>query len=283
MQYLIEVAKQSAKYIEEFKGSVFILKYGGVALSDQESMEHTLKDVARLFQQGILIVVVHGGGPMLSKRMKKENIPVEFKDGLRITTREAIKIISEVFGELNQKICNVLNAFSCSTQSIISDPCIKGDLIDAKNTENRVGRICSIETDQIDLTKIPVISPMAAFEDVNEQPASEFLNVNADHLSVELAEPLNARKVIFISDVNGILTDVDDPASMIDHIRESEVKKLVKEGIIYGGMEYKVRMALEALKRGVNKVHFINGLKSNSLMAEILTESGIGTEIVHDE
>ena len=109
------------------------------------------------------------------------------------------------------------------------------------------------------------------------------MNVNADYVCVELADALKAKKVIFVSDVNGIRTEVGNPDSKIDHITESEIKKLVEKDVIYGGMEYKVMMALEALKRGVHKVHFIDGLDSNSLMVEILTEKGAGTEIVHDE
>ena len=127
-------------------------------------MEHTLKDVARLFKQGMSIVIVHGGGPMLSKKMKEKNIPVRFEQGLRVTTRETMEILIEVFSELNRKICEVLEMFFCPTQSIIADPCIKANLIDPQNTENRVGKIKSINIDKFDLTRIPVTSSIAVLE-----------------------------------------------------------------------------------------------------------------------
>ena len=272
--------EQATKYIEKFKGSVFILKYGGAALNDQESMQRNLQDVAQLFRAGILIVLVHGGGPMLSKKMKEKNIPVEFRNGLRVTSRKTMQILLEVFGDLNKKICQTLDGFLCPTQSIVFEPCIQADLINPEDTENRVGKIVSIETTKIDLTRLPVISSIATLKNANTH---ELVNINADSLSVELAHALGAQKIIFISDVNGILTDINDPSTMISHITETEIRQLVTENIIHGGMEYKVRMALEALKKGIGKVHFINGLKSNSLMLEILTEKGIGTEIVADQ
>ena len=282
--------QEAEKYYQRFHNKIFVIKYGGSALESSELMRHFLKSVAKLHHKGIFIVLVHGGGPMLSRKMKEYNIPVEFKNGLRVSSRETVLLAEKVFSEINQKICTHLNEISCKTQPFTHGSCISAELIDPKNEDNRVGRITNIQSSSFDLQKIPVVSSLGTLTDSlgnvsagNVSAQDRLLNLNADHLAVSLSHYIRARKLIYISDVNGIYANSNNPASKIDHITESEIERLMGQGVLHGGMQLKVRAALEALKGGVNKVHFIDGTIRNSLLYEVLTDKGMGTEIVHDQ
>ena len=290
MQNIFESdSTETEKYFRRFSNEVFVIKYGGSALDQANLMKHFLSDVARLYQKGVRVVLVHGGGPMLSRKMKEEKISVSFKNGLRVTSKETIRLAAQVFTEVNHQICDCLAQFSLPTQSIVNGTFITARLFDPQNSNNRVGMVDQIDISQFDLEKIPVVSSMGRlFNRQSVELDSEgvicesLLNLNADHLSAALASKLPARKLIYISDVNGIYKDCNEPASKINHITISEIKNLIKEGVLHGGMRYKVETAIEALKSGVKKVHFIDGTIEHSLLYEILTDEGIGTEIVHN-
>ena len=277
--------QEAEKYYQRFHNKIFVIKYGGSALESSELMRHFLKSVAKLHHKGIFIVLVHGGGPMLSRKMEEHNIRVEFKNGLRMSSRETVLLAEKVFSEINRKICTHLDEISCKTQSFTDGKCISAELIDPNNEDNRVGRITNIQSSCFDLQKIPVVSSLGTRvgPQGNVSAQDRLLNLNADHLAVSLSHYIRARKLIYISDVNGIYENSNDPASKIDHITESEIERLMGQGVLHGGMRLKVRAALEALKGGVNKVHFIDGTIRNSLLYEVLTDKGMGTEIVHDQ
>ncbi len=277
--------REAEKYYHRFQNKIFLIKYGGSALKFDELMTHFLESVARLHHRQIKVVLVHGGGPTLSQKMKEHNIQVKFKDGLRVSTKKTISLAIKVFSEINQKICQSLQEFSCDTQSFSQGECISATLLNSKDPDNRVGLVKNIKTQYLDLQKIPVISSLGEMIDSEAHGIDEdrLLNLNADQLAVSLSHHLQVRKLIYISDVNGIYRKNSDPSSKIDHITESEIRELVKNGILHGGMKLKVETALEALKLGVNKVHFIDGTIQNSLLYEILTDQGFGTEIVHDQ
>ena len=273
------------KYYHKFQNKTFIIKYGGSALQSDGLMKHFLKSVARLHHKGIKVVLVHGGGPTLSQKMKECNIQIEFRSGLRVSTKKTVNLAIKAFSVINQKICKVLQEFFCSTQSFSRGEHILATLLDSKDHSNRVGIVKNIETQYFDFKKIPVVSSLGELIGLKNHTTDEdkLLNLNADQLAVSLSYHLKAQKLIYISDVNGIYRKNNNPSSKIDHITESEIRELIRIGILYGGMKLKVETALEALRSGVNKVHFIDGTIRNSLLCEILTDKGMGTEIVHDQ
>ncbi len=273
------------KYYHRFQNKIFVVKYGGSALQSDELMKHFLKSVARLHHKEIKVILVHGGGPTLSQKMKECNIQIEFRSGLRVSTKKTVSLAIKAFSAINQKICKFLQEFSCSTQSFSQGEHISATLLDSKDHSNRVGVVQHIETQYFDFQKIPVVSSLGELIGSKNYTTYEdrLLNLNADQLAVSLSYHLKAQKLIYISDVNGIYRKNNNPSSKINHITESEIRELVKIGILYGGMKLKVETALEALRLGVNKVHFIDGTIRNSLLFEILTDKGMGTEIVHDQ
>ncbi|MDH5716774.1 MAG: acetylglutamate kinase [Spirochaetia bacterium] len=270
---------EGQKYLNIFKDKIFVIKYGGAALESEEMMPYFLEDIAEMFLHGIKIILVHGGGKKLSQKMEEKNIPVVFENGLRKTTEETVLLAKEVFAELNQSICSVLKQFKVPPLSLADSRLILAKLENEENPENKVGIVEQIITEKINFQYIPVVSSIGHYFTDNK---INYLNINADHLAVDIARALTARKVIFISDVNGIYLDPQKPETKISHITESEIKKLINDNILTGGMKLKIEMALEALKGGINKVHFIDGRIEHSVMLEIFTDKGIGTEIVHD-
>ncbi|MDH4199769.1 MAG: acetylglutamate kinase [Spirochaetia bacterium] len=274
--------EEGTKYLEIFKGATFVVKYGGAALEETGMMNYFLEDVAEMKKRGINIILVHGGGKMLSEEMKKKNLPVVFENGMRKTSAEAAELAQEVFAQLNKKICQTLAQTGCEALPLSRGKAIRAKLLDSRDTENRIGEVVSIDAGLIDTHYIPVISSIGQSVDKNI-PEGSFLNINADLLAVSVAESVRAKKLIFISDVNGIYLDHTNPDTRLSHVTETRIMELINEGVLHGGMKLKVEMALKALKCGVDKIHFIDGRIQHSLMYEIFTEKGIGTEIVHNE
>ncbi|MDH5721321.1 MAG: acetylglutamate kinase [Spirochaetia bacterium] len=268
--------EQGKKYLGIFQDKLFVIKYGGAALESPHMMPYFLEDIAEMVRHGIKIVIVHGGGKKLSQRMKEKNLPVIFENGLRKTSHEAAETAAEVFAELNLEICENLKNFNIEPASYSDGSITEGELIDPAFPDNRIGRVTRIRAEKIDTNKLPVISSIGL------DAENKYLNINADLVAVEAAKTLHARKIIFISDVNGIYLKPNDPDAKLSHVTESEIKKLIDDNILTGGMKLKIEMALDALKNGVNKVHFIDGRIEHSIMIEIFTDQGIGTEIVHD-
>ena len=279
------LTEEGKKYLSIFRGKIFIIKYGGAALENREMMKYFLEDVSEMHKHGIHVVLVHGGGKDLSQKMAEQNIPVQFENGIRVTTLDVVKLADQVFSELNEKICAMLVAMGCKVTSIVGGRGIYCSLLDSGRPENYVGDVKDIDEKVIDWSTIPVISSIGRSHQNWESKIKEgtILNVNADHLALFAALALKARKLIFISDVNGIYGDIKNPETRYSHITESGIQELIDQGILHGGMRLKVEMALKALKGGVNKVHFLDGGIEHSLIREIFTEQGVGTEIVHDE
>ncbi|MDH4262147.1 MAG: acetylglutamate kinase [Spirochaetia bacterium] len=274
--------KEGEKYLKTFQNTTIVVKYGGAALEEKSMMNYFLEDVAQMKQHGINIVLVHGGGKMLSEKMKEKNLPVVFEKGMRKTTEQAAELASEVFAEMNQLICLKLQEFGSQAQSLVHGNVVSAKLMNESDPENRVGEVVEINAALIDTHYIPVISSIGKSIDENI-PKGSYLNINADLLAVAVAQSVKARKLIFISDVNGIYLDHTRPETKLSHVTENEIFELIQKGVLHGGMQLKVEMALKALKSGVSKIHFIDGRIEHSLMYEIFTDKGIGTEIVHNE
>jgi acetylglutamate kinase len=231
---------------------------------------------------GMKPVIVHGGGPFINKKMKNKGKIPEFIEGHRVTDEETMKIVDETLSDLNEEIVNQIKSLRKEASGISGKD---SDLINlkkqskvAKEKLGFVGEIESVNTEKItDLLnkdKIPVICPLAKDAEGN------LYNVNADRVSCEIATSLNAEKLVLLTDIKGILKDEKDEESLIPTLNTEEAKELIKKKVITKGMVPKVKACIEALLAGVRKTHIIDGRIPHSLLLEIFTDKGIGSEIV---
>jgi len=275
-----QILKDSAKYIEQFKGKIFVIKYGGSMLDDKLLSDSVLDDIVSFYNNGIKIVFVHGGGAAISSLMQTRGKEPRFVDGLRITDRETAEIVDDALTSVNKNFVERINSRSVSAESIVSSKSLtikarrKADTI----SENFLGDVDSIITRYIDEAlsnkAIPVVSPVGY--GIDKKP----YNINADVAAAEIAPVISAEKLILLTNVKGVMKDKDDEDSLISHINEEDTFDLIKNHVIEGGMIPKVRAGIQALDKGVKKVHIISGKIPHSLLLEVFTNEGIGTEIV---
>ena len=275
-----QILKDSAKYIEQFKGKIFVIKYGGSMLDDKLLSDSVLDDIVSFYNNGIKIVFVHGGGAAISALMQTRGKEPRFVDGLRITDRETAEIVDDALTSVNKNFVERINFRGVPAESIVSSKSLtikarkKQDAI----SENFLGDVDSIVTGYIDqalLDKaIPVVSPVGY--GIDKKP----YNINADVAAAEIAPAISAEKLILLTNVKGVMKDKDDEGSLISHINEEDTFNLIKNHVIEGGMIPKVRAGIQALDKGVKKVHIISGKILHSLLLEVFTNEGIGTEIV---
>ncbi len=296
MEKLIEKAKvlqEALPFIRRFRRKVFVIKYGGSAMSEPQLRESFAKDVVLLKYVGINVVVVHGGGPQISLTLEKFGIKPKFVGGIRKTDEHTIHVVEMVLsGDVNKDIVALINTYSGEDIYAVGLSGRDGRLLKARKLDKEryfselglpvpeedigyVGEVAEVNTDLIfsliDRNYIPVIAPVG----VGEQ--GEAYNVNADIASAEIAGSLKAEKLIFMTDTDGVK---DSEGKLISSLTKEEAISLIREGVIREGMIPKVKSALRSLEEGVRKVHIINGKIQHSLLLEIFTESGIGTEIV---
>ena len=278
---------EAMPYLQRFRGQTFLIKFGGSAMDDPELVQGLLRDIVFMELAGINPVVVHGGGKAISKAMNEAGLEAKFVGGLRVTDEKAIGIVERVlFDVVNRDLVETINRFGGRAvpmhgKSVFigsRNPPVKGD--DGAPVDlGFVGTVHDFQPEAvlaaIAAETVPVISPVAS-----EQGTGAALNVNADIAAASLAGKLKAAKFVYISDVLGVMRDPADATSLIPSLDRAGVEKLVNERVITGGMIPKVRSALSALDAGVQKVHMIDGRIPHSLLLEIFTESGIGTEIV---
>ena len=275
-----QILKDSAKYIEQFKGKIFVIKYGGSMLDDKLLSDSVLDDIVSFYNNGIKIVFVHGGGAAISALMQKRGKEPRFVDGLRMTDRETAEIVDDALTSVNKNFVERINSRGVPAESIVSSKSLtikarrKADAI----SENFLGDVDSIVTGYIDqalLDKaIPVVSPVGY--GIDKKP----YNINADVAAAEIAPVISAEKLILLTNVKGVMKDKDVEGSLISHINEEDTFDLIKNHVIEGGMIPKVRAGIQALDKGVKKVHIISGKILHSLLLEVFTNEGIGTEIV---
>lgn len=273
---------EALPYIKYFAGSTIVIKYGGSAMSDEKLRNATLQNIVLLKYLGLNPVIVHGGGKHITDLLTQIGKKSEFLDGLRVTDLETMKITQMVLaGQVNKDIVSHIHEAGGKACGLSGKD---GRLIVAKKLElpgkdyGYVGEITQVNPELIFLLErggyIPVISPIAVGEN------GQTLNVNADVAAAEIAIALKANKIIFLTDVNGILRDRNDPNSTISHLTPAQVIELEEKGVLNEGMLPKMKSCIKALNSGVRKVHIINGTLQHSLLLEIFTVSGIGTEIV---
>ncbi len=277
MKKKIETVKtllDSLPFIRKFYGKTIVIKYGGSAQIDEKLKESFAVDILMLYMVGIKPVIVHGGGKRITEILNALNVKTEFKDGVRVTTKESIKIAEMVLsGEINKEIVNMLNQHGAKAIGINGKDM---SFMKAKSLVGYTGEIVSI--DGVFINKllsenlIPVIAPIAA----GDSAIHPGYNINADIAASEIAAAINAKRVIFLTDTPGVL---DKNKNLISSLTKTEIEELKKDGTIAGGMIPKVDAALRAVERGVEKAHIIDGRVEHSILLELLTSEGIGTEI----
>jgi acetylglutamate kinase len=277
---------EALPYIQNFRNNIIVVKFGGSVMEDTELTAKALRDIVFMECVGMRPVIVHGGGKAITSKLKDENIPTHFINGLRFTCSKAIKIVDDVLhNQINTNLVDTLNNFGGNAKKLSGKEILKAEKMQTtdKITGNKldlgyVGNIYDVNVEKIltltDTDTIPVITPLAL--DGNNQ----IFNVNADIAAAIIAEHLKASKLVFISDVPGILEKPNDEDSVISSIKLEEINKYITKGIITGGMIPKVRSAMRALSAGTKKVHFIDGRIQHSLLLEIFTNSGVGTQIL---
>jgi acetylglutamate kinase len=275
-----EILIEALPYIRKFSGKTVVIKYGGNAMIDCKIKRMVMQDIVLMKYVGLNPVVVHGGGPDINKMLEKLNIKSSFVNGLRVTDEATMNIVEMVLtGKINKEIVSIVNGLGGKAIGISGKD---GGLLKAeKDISNGdigyVGKIVNVDIDVItmmlDKGYIPVIAPCAI------GPEGKTYNVNGDTAAGKIAEALKAEKFILLTDVEGILTDVNDKNSVISRINFDNAKKLIDSGIIKGGMIPKLKCCINAIENGVKRAHIIDGRLTHSLLLEIFTDEGIGTMI----
>ena len=289
MRDLIEKADvliEALPYIQEFRGEIIVVKFGGSAMEDSAHTESILADVAFMECVGMCPVIVHGGGKAISRGMAKHGIESKFLNGLRVTCEKTITVVEKVLkGEVNPRIVSVLEKMGARAKSV------HGEDIFAVTRKTGLDRVTGEpldwgfvgepgEVDTAPVTAltgdrtIPVITPLG------KDAGGTVHNINADVAAAAVAKALKARKIAYLSDVPGLLRDPEDEGSVMPTLSVGEVEELIGKGVIGDGMLPKVMSGVDALHEGVRKVHMIDGRMSHSLLLEIFTDKGVGTQIV---
>jgi len=282
-----EVLVEALPYIQQYKGRVFVVKIGGAILRLPESKKNILHDIAFLNAVGIKTIVVCGAGPTITEEIEKRGKKVKFIEGLRVTDADVLEIVVELLGANRDEIVKTLrDEFNTEALAIKED---QGHLIARKIHWQKgdeiidlgfVGQVEKVNTDVINsfLEKgVVIFSPIGISED------GQKYNINGDSVSSAVARAMGAEKLIFITSVRGVMRNIDNPDTLLSIITASQAENLIKEGVIQGGMIPKVRGAIASLRGGVKKVHIISGNIPHSLILEVFTEQGAGTEIILSE
>ena len=276
-----EVLVQALPYIKRYSGEIVVVKYGGNAMINQELKEQVMEDIVLLWLTGVKVVLVHGGGPEISEMMNKLGKKAEFVDGLRVTDKETVDIVQMVLaGKINKSLVNYLESNGGKAMGISG---MDGRLIEAKMKNPKLGYVGEIVKINIGAVEdllnngyIPVVSTVGCDKEGNSY------NINADTAAAHIAGALNAKRLIMMTDIEGVLKDKDDPTTLIPEIKASEAKKLYDEGVISGGMIPKVECCVDAIAKGVKKVIIMDGRVPHSILMELFTDEGAGT-MVHGD
>lgn len=274
-----EILIQALPYIQKYNDKIVVVKYGGNAMINEELKEAVMGDIVLLSLIGIKVVLVHGGGPEITDMLAKIGKRSEFVDGLRVTDRESVDIVQMVLaGKVNKNLVNLLQNKGGKAIGLCG---MDGHMIEAKVADERlgfVGEVTDVNVDPIlDVLEkgyIPVIATVGCDKDGNSY------NINADTVAARLAGELKAECLISMTDIVGLLRDKNDPSTLIPKVYVSDAPKLMRDGVIGGGMIPKVNCCIEAIRRGVKKVFIIDGRIPHSILIEVLTDEGVGTMFV---
>src|SRR5664279_5182093 len=282
-----KVLLEALPYIQDFHGSIFVVKYGGSFMDDPDPAvrARVAYDIAFFAAVGINVVVVHGGGKAITRAMETAGLNANFVNGLRVTDEATIAVVKRTLNEVvNKNVCDAIATAKARPKGLPGDTVLVCQklLVDDDGNPVDLGFVGEVTEVKVKMIKkeiadgfVPVISPVA--EDNEGRP----YNINADVAAGRVASALRARRLVYMSDVPGLLADPKNPESLISTLKVAEVEGLKKKGVIDKGMRPKVASAVRALQEGVQRVHFIDGRLPHSLLLEIFTDTGIGTEIVH--
>lgn len=274
----VAVLLQALPYIQRFRGVVTVVKFGGNAMSSPELMAQFAEDIVLMHSVGLKPVVVHGGGPQIGEWLAKLGRSSEWVDGHRVTDAETLEVVQMVLvGKVNSEIVSALNVHGPVAVGLSGQD---AGLIEAEARRPELGFVgdvtgvnASIIERLLALDLIPVVST------VGSDSVGQAYNINADAVASAIAEELGARKLMFLTDVAGLLADVDDPSSLITRVDVDEARALIADGTIAGGMIPKIDGCLRAIEGGVSEVHLIDGRIPHVLLLELFTDAGVGTMV----
>ena len=284
-QYLdkAEVLIEALPYIQRFNRKVIVVKYGGSAMVDEELKARVIQDVTLLKLVGFKPIIVHGGGKEISRWVGKVGMKPEFKNGLRVTDEATMELAEMVLGKVNKSLVQLVESLGVRAIGISGKD---GRLLSVKkkyaNGEDIgfVGDVTNVNADILyDLLEkdfLPIICPVGLDDDNNTY------NINADDAACAIAKAMKAEKLAFLTDIEGVYKDPQDPSTLISELTVSEAHKLVGDGYIGGGMLPKINNCIEAIESGVSRVHILDGRIPHCLLLEIFTNKGIGTAILND-
>ena len=279
-----EVLIEALPYIQKFNRKIIVVKYGGSAMSDQELQKNVIKDVTLLKLVGFKPIIVHGGGKEISRWVGKMGKEARFVNGLRVTDGETMEIAEMVLNKVNKSLVTMVQELGVKAVGVSGKD---GGLlqVEKKYADGQdigfVGEITQVNPkvlhDLLEKDFLPIVAPIGLDENF------QTYNINADDAACAIAKAVNAEKLAFLTDIEGLYRDINDKSSFISRISATQAEELINDGFIGGGMLPKLSNCTSAVKGGVNRVHILDGRIPHCLLLEIFTKQGIGTAIVDDE
>ncbi|MBQ4463848.1 MAG: acetylglutamate kinase [Eubacterium sp.] len=279
-----ETLIEALPYIRDFSGKKVVVKYGGSAMLDKSFQRSVIKDVALLKLVGMHPIIVHGGGKEISKWLGFMGKESEFVDGLRVTDADTMEVAEMVLNKVNKHLVQEMEKQGVKAAGVCGKD--GGMLMCKKKKVNGqdigyVGEVVSVNTELIDTLIendfVPIIAPVGLNEHYHA------VNINADEAASAVAKAVHAEKLAFMTDIEGVCMDPDDPSTLISVLSLEEAEKLIEEGTIGGGMIPKIKNCVEAVEQGVNRVHILDGRREHCLLLEFFTRKGIGTAIIDNK
>ena len=275
---------EALPYIQRFNGKIIVVKYGGSAMADEELKKKVIADVVLLKLVGFKPIIVHGGGKEISRWVQKVGMEPHFVNGLRVTDTDTMELAEMVLNKVNKELVCHVQSLGVKGAGISGKD---GGLLKVKKRYSNgedigyVGEITEVNPeivhDLIERDFIPIICPIGMDDEFNTY------NINADDAACAIAKAIGAEKLAFLTDIEGVYRDKDDPSTLISEITVSEAKELINSGYIGGGMLPKLGNCIEAVEQGVSRVHILDGRIPHFLLLEIFTNKGIGTAIIGDQ
>ncbi len=279
-----EVLIEALPYIQRFNRKIIVIKYGGSAMIDQELQQNVIKDAVLLKLVGFKPIIVHGGGKEISRWVGKVGMEPHFVNGLRVTDSETMELAEMVLNKVNKELVSMIEALGVRAVGISGKD---GNLLQVKKKYSNgedigfVGDIQKVDTkilyDLLEKDFLPVVCP------IGTDDSFQSYNCNADDAASAIAEAMDAEKLAFLSDIEGVYYDKDDPSTLISELTVSEAQDLITSGHVGGGMIPKLQNCIDAIENGVNRVHILDGRIPHCLLLEFFTNKGIGTAILRNE
>ncbi len=275
-----DVLIEALPYIKRFRGTSFVIKYGGSAIVNEQNRKSVLSDIVFMNYVGIKVVLIHGGGSLIQERMKEKGKVASFVNGLRVTDKGTMEIVRGTLSKLNKEVVRELEELGVKVKGFFpeKDAFIKARKLSLEGKElGYVGEVESVNKDLLNRTladSLPVIYPLALDSE------EKLYNINADEVASAVASGLAAEKLVLLTNVKGIMRDAEKEETLMPSLRIDDAENLINDGVISEGMIPKVKAGVKAVKAGVKKVHIIDAKISHSLLLEIFTDEGIGTEII---